>query len=171
MDSYPFSSPGTAHSASFGFGTSPAVPLDQSLPVQNRSTYANTNANSNTNTNTNTAEGGGGIEDMDIDALLAQLTNGNGNGNGNHSGDHDGNGGDGMDLMNLPMGINLEELFGHVDHAAEHNEELAEDMMKFLAGLEEHTEVNGDGGGGNEQGNVDGGGGGNGQDDGDSKRN
>jgi hypothetical protein len=154
MEPFPFSSPATSNFA--GFGTSPAVPLESSHPP------SNTNGNGN---------GNGGIEDMDLDALLAQLTNAtttntdtNGGGNGE------------MDLgFNLPAGINLEELFATVDNAARNDDSLAEDMMKFLAGLEDqgqaqdNTQGNGQGQGqggndnrnGNEEGNGKGNGNGN----------
>ena len=70
-----------------------------------------------------------------------------------------------MDLgFNLPAGINLEELFATVDNAARNDDALAEDMMKFLAGLEDQGGGGGDGpsgqgqgshenGNGNEEGN------------------
>jgi hypothetical protein len=124
MEPFPFSSPATSNFA--GFGTSPAVPLEPPHST------ANTNGNGN---------GNGGIEDMDLDALLAQLTNAtttntdtNGGGNGE------------MDLgFNLPAGINLEELFATVDNAARNDDALAEDMMKFLAGLEDQGQGGGDG--------------------------
>lgn len=78
---------------------------------------------------------------MDIDALLAQLTNGGHA--GNDHGDDGGGGGMGMDLgLNLPPGINLEELFATVDNAAQTDDALAEDMMKFLAGLENDDNMN-----------------------------
>ena len=114
MEPFPFSSPATSNFA--GFGTSPAVPLEPPHPT------SNTNGNGN---------GNGGIEDMDLDALLAQLTNAT-------TTNTDTTGGGEMDLgFNLPAGINLEELFATVDNAARNDDALAEDMMKFLAGLED----------------------------------
>jgi hypothetical protein len=83
------------------------------------------------NSDTNTDADTGGIEDMDLDALLAQLTNGGGTGD------------NGMNLnLNLGHGqgqeggMSLEELFATVDNAAASDDALAEDMMRFLAGLE-----------------------------------
>lgn len=85
-----------------------------------------------------------GMEEIDIEALLAQLTSGqlpldgsidqmnNGQGNGN-----------GMN------GINLEELFASVDQAAATDDAIAEDMMKFLAGLENDPEPGPEPGNGN----------------------
>lgn len=96
---------------------------------------------------------------MDIDALLAQLTNGGHAGNDqgvNEDGD-----GMGMDLgLNLPPGINLEELFATVDNAAQTDDALAEDMMKFLAGLENDDNMNQGHGQDQQQGQGDGQGGG-----------
>jgi hypothetical protein len=115
MEPFPFSSPATSNFA--GFGTSPAVPLEPPHST------ANTNGN-------------GGIEDMDLDALLAQLTNAT-----TTNTDTSGGGGE-MDLgFNLPAGINLEELFATVDNAARNDDALAEDMMKFLAGLEDQGQA------------------------------
>lgn len=138
---FPFSSP--VNSSQFGgngngngFGTSPAVPLE--------SAHMSNNGPANTN----------GIEDMDLDALLAQLTNATTNSNSDTGGNRNENGnGDGMDLgFNLPPGLNLEELFATVDNAARNDDALAEDMMKFLAGLEDQGQ--GQGQGGAEEGHV-----------------
>jgi hypothetical protein len=110
-----------------------------------------------TNINTNQNDNTHGMEDMDIDALLAQLTNG-GNGGNDHGGNGGGDGGGmGMDLvLNLPPGINLEELFATVDNAAQTDDALAEDMMKFLAGLENDDSFNQGHEQGNGQGQADG---------------
>lgn len=131
MEPFPFSSPGpaTAHSnpnsnsTPFGFGTSPAVPLDPSH-AGNGTGVSNTNANADTNDS--------GIEDMDLDALLAQLTSGNGDIQGGGNGMNVNQGGTG--------GLSLEELFASVDNAAATDDALAEDMMRFLAGLEDTTQ-------------------------------
>lgn len=75
-----------------------------------------------------------GMAEVDFEALLAQLTNGqlsNGNGSGDHGLGTDGGAGG---------GINLEDLFASVDNAAATDDALAEDMMKFLAGLENDLE-------------------------------
>ena len=84
------------------------------------------------------------MEDIDLEALLAQLTNGQSHGAG---GDNGGLGDNG--------GINLENLFASVDNAAATDDALAEDMMKFLAGLEndvvESQEGNGSTSGGDGQ--------------------
>jgi hypothetical protein len=83
-----------------------------------------------------------GIEDIDLEALLAQLTNAQPHTSGSGSVSANANGDSA-----LLAGINLEDLFASVDNAAATDDALAEDMMKFLAGLENDTEPdeNGDG--------------------------
>ena len=82
-----------------------------------------------------------GMEEIDFEALLAQFTNPqppNSAGSGSGSGPGGpGNGG------GLEGGINLEDLFASVDNAAATDDALAEDMMKFLAGLENDIEPTG----------------------------
>lgn len=79
---------------------------------------------------TNNGNGNGMMEDLDLDALLAQLTGGQPDHNLVGNGNADG----------LGAGINLEDLFATVDNAAATDDALAEDMMKFLAGLENDTD-------------------------------
>jgi hypothetical protein len=134
MEPFPFSSPAHSHSNStpFGFGTSPAVPLD---PSHSGASTGNDNGNGNEggSNHPSTNADDTGIEDMDLDALLAQLTNGStSNGNGDMHGT-----GDGMNLNHGGGGLSLEELFATVDNAAATDDALAEDMMRFLAGLED----------------------------------
>lgn len=69
------------------------------------------------------------MDDIDFEALLAQLT---GAPTGPNASDHNGSG----QALGLGAGFNLEDLFASVDNAAATDDALAEDMMKFLAGLE-----------------------------------
>lgn len=86
--------------------------------------------NGNGNGNGNDGDGGlADLGDIDLDAILAQL-----------------NGGNPVD-PDAP-GISLEDLFATADQAAQNDDALAEDMMKFLAGLENDGEPDNNGGGG-----------------------